>query len=51
MIPCFQIDCEGCEYAVIPSFTDEAWDKIVETHGEAEYAEFSIKKRCILYSK
>lgn len=22
-IPFFKIDCEGCEYAVIPSFTDE----------------------------
>lgn len=27
-IPFFKIDCEGCEYSVIPSFTDEQWDKI-----------------------
>ena len=27
-IPFFKIDCEGCEYSVIPTFTDEQWDKI-----------------------
>lgn len=27
-IPFFKIDCEGCEYSVIPSFTDEQWGKV-----------------------
>ena len=27
-VPFFKIDCEGCEYSVIPSFTDESWDLI-----------------------
>ena len=27
-VPFFKIDCEGCEYSVIPSFTDESWGLI-----------------------
>ena len=27
-VPFFKIDCEGCEYSVIPSFTDELWGLI-----------------------
>lgn len=27
-IPFFKIDCEGCEYSVIPSFSDQQWDTI-----------------------
>jgi hypothetical protein len=40
-IPFFKIDCEGCEYSVIPSFTDEQWDKIIvrkPKHSTAQHS-------------
>ena len=28
----FKIDCEGCEYSVIPGFSAEEWEKVGSDH-------------------
>ena len=48
-IPFFKIDCEGCEYSVIPSFTDEQWDKIIVRKPKHSTAQHSTAQHSSLH--